>query len=86
MKIRISGAKDLVERWSTQMTRLYGITGRIYPDQGEPGVRWYGDIDDRRAEELAQVFGPDPNDPEDGEVTFEDLEKLLEDSQERSKP
>ena len=51
MKIRISGSADLVQAWADRFVAL-GISGRIYPNRGGDGVRWYADIDDRVAAKI----------------------------------
>jgi len=52
MRIRLMGAPDLVKAWARHLEDQYGVSGRTYPSRRGPDLRWYGDLDDRRAAEL----------------------------------
>ena len=52
MKIRLMGSDDLVRAWAKRFA-AQGIRGSLYPMRGGKGLRWYADIDDRLAAEVA---------------------------------
>lgn len=60
MKIRIMGSEDVVRAWAKRFGQILGVAGDFYPMRGGAGVRWYADVDDRFAAELAQAPTPPP--------------------------
>lgn len=55
MKIRLSGADDLVRAWAAELEREYAVRASIYPSRRGTGeLRAYIDIDDRVAQEIVQ--------------------------------
>lgn len=52
MKIRLMGSPDLITKWGNELESAYGITGRIYPNRNSQEVRYYVDLDDRKAEAI----------------------------------
>ena len=52
VKIRLMGSPDLVQKWGKELENTYGITGKIYPNRNSYEVRYYVDLDDRKAEEV----------------------------------
>ena len=49
MKIRLMGSPDLIKLWSIELEAAYGITGQTYPNRNSQEVRYYVDLDDRKA-------------------------------------
>ena len=63
MKIWLIGPTDIVRGWATKLREEYGIEGREYPSRQNPQeVRYYVDIDDRRAAEA--YTGPEYQPPD----------------------
>lgn len=53
MKIRIIGKRDLVDAWSKELNRSYGIKPALYPSRySDDEIRAYFDLDDRQAAEI----------------------------------
>ena len=50
MKIRLIGSPDLIKLWSIELETAYGITGQTYVNRNSQEVRYYVDLDDRKAE------------------------------------
>ena len=59
MKLRLLGPVDVVRVWAARLSRM-GFVGREYPARENGWLRWYGDIDDRRAveDDLRQLVLP----------------------------
>ena len=56
MKVRITGSPDLVKAWAKKLEDECGIHGKHYPSRKGADLRWYGDLDDRAAAELAAQY------------------------------
>ena len=52
MKIRLMGTSDLIQQWAKELERAYGITGKTYPSRNSHEIRYYVDLDDRKAEAI----------------------------------
>lgn len=52
MNLRIMGSTDLILRWLSILERA-GLSGQVYPQRRGGGSRLYVEIDDRKAEEIA---------------------------------
>ena len=61
MKIRLMGSPDLIQLWSNELKKAYGITGKTYPNRNSHEVRYYVDLDDRKAEAVLKKQQPSSN-------------------------
>ena len=53
MKIRLMGPPDIVRAWAALIEEQFGVSGSEYPNRGRgTDIRYYADIDDRKAAEL----------------------------------
>ena len=68
MKLRLMGPPDIVRGWAVQLEEAFQSTGREYPTRvGGTDIRYYLDVDDRRAEEavrLQSTWALNPSDQE----------------------
>lgn len=46
------GSPDLIKLWSIELEAAYGIIGQTYPNRNSQKVRYYVDLDDRKAEAI----------------------------------
>ena len=58
MKIRLMGSPDLIQLWANELKKAYGITGKTYPNRNNHEVRYYVDLDDRKAEAVLKKQQP----------------------------
>lgn len=61
MKIRLMGSPDLIQLWGNELKKAYGITGKTYPNRNSHEVRYYVDLDDRKAEAVLKKQQPSSN-------------------------
>ena len=68
MKLRPMGPPDIVRGWASLLEEAFQSTGREYPTRGGGAdIRYYLDVDDRRAEEavrLQSTLALNPSDQE----------------------
>ena len=68
MKLRPMGPPDIVRGWAVQLEEAFHSTAREYPTRGGGAdIRYYLDVDDRRAEEavrLQSTLALNPSDQE----------------------
>ena len=61
MKIRLMGSPDLIQLWGNELKKAYGITGKTYSNRNSHEVRYYVDLDDRKAEAVLKKQQPSSN-------------------------
>ena len=61
MKIRLMGFLDLIQLCGKELEKAYGTTGKTYPNRNSHEVRYYLDLDDRKAEAVLKKQQPSNN-------------------------